>query len=367
MKIAIVTNIRSPYRILQIEEMAKNTNNIFSVYYTDTNNVRGRNWDSKKDVVFKESVLEGKEVFKQYGYINTGLKKIVKENDVICIGGYNQPTYIALSILCKIYKKPSVMIFDGITIGQEEEKNLFKQMIKKLVIKNASAYFANGISGEKFFHEFYNEPKKKIFNQYLTVDIDEIFSLKENYSETRNSLRNQYNITSDEKVLIYSGRVIAIKNLFKVVDALHLIGEQITFFIVGGGELEEELKAYAKKKGVRIIVTGFLSDQKNVFSHYLMADAFILPSIEEPWGLVVNEAMAAGLNVIVSDRAGCSLDLVKGNGELIDPYNIESIKSAIENVMISKKYDGKASEELIKSWSFKNSAKSFENLLIAIK
>lgn len=161
MKIAIVTNIRSPYRILQIEEMAKNTNNIFSVYYTDTNNVRGRNWDSKKDVVFKESVLEGKEVFKQYGYINTGLKKIVKENDVICIGGYNQPTYIALSILCKIYKKPSVMIFDGITIGQEEEKNLFKQMIKKLVIKNASAYFANGISGEKFFHEFYNEPKKK--------------------------------------------------------------------------------------------------------------------------------------------------------------------------------------------------------------
>lgn len=363
MKIAIVTNIRSPYRVLQIEEIAKCNDYYITVYYTDTNNLKGRDWDSKQGVSFKEIILEGKKISSKYGYINKGLAEIVINNDLVVIGGYSQPSYVVLCFLCKLYKKQYALIFDGITIGQEKEENLFKNIIKKALIHNANAYFANGVSGMKFFNEFYNQPAKKIFNQYLTVDTRQINNLKKDYSQIRNSLRNRYNIAEDEKVLLYCGRVISIKNLFRVVDALALIDEEITFFITGGGELQNDLKNYADEKEIKVIMTGFLRSQEDVFSHYFIGDTFILPSIEEPWGLVVNEAMAAGLNVIVSDKAGCALDLVDNNGELIDPFNVISIKTAITNVLINKKYSPIESEKIIKDWTFENSAKSFFELI----
>jgi glycosyltransferase involved in cell wall biosynthesis len=91
-------------------------------------------------------------------------------------------------------------------------------------------------------------------------------------------------------------------------------------------------------------------------NYYGLASAFVLPSISETWGLVVNEAMASGLPVLVSDRCGCAPDLVRDgtNGFTFDPYSVEEIASAMLRVWKMEdgelKRMGAESSRIIAAW-----------------
>jgi 1,2-diacylglycerol 3-alpha-glucosyltransferase len=81
--------------------------------------------------------------------------------------------------------------------------------------------------------------------------------------------------------------------------------------VCGDGDLRPRLHALARELGLeqRVHWPGFVQ-YPDLPVYYALADAFILASTIEPWGLVVNEAMACGLPVLVSDRCGCAPDLV---------------------------------------------------------
>jgi glycosyltransferase involved in cell wall biosynthesis len=90
---------------------------------------------------------------------------------------------------------------------------------------------------------------------------------------------------------------------------------------------------------------------------YARAGAFILPSVSDPWGLVVNEAMAAGLPVLVSNRCGCAPDLVEEgrNGFTFDPYDIEGLARLMLRMSSMSDAEraamGQASREIIRRWT----------------
>lgn len=366
MKIAYVTNLRAPYRTLQLNEFSKIENVEIEVYYTDKPN-ENRKWNTNKPDGFKEFDLNGMRIAGKFGYINSGLREIVKNNDLIMLGCYEQPTYILLSILCKLFNKPYILSFDGISTNRLEEKeNPIKKFIKSIVIKNANYIMGNGIVSKRYFNEVFGYPLDRIYNQYLTVDSDKINTLYIDKEKYRNEYREKLGINKDEKVLIYSGRLIDIKNVDSVIKAISKLNRNdITFLITGGGELEEELKILSYKLGVKTIITGFMSDQEELFKHYFVGDALILPSKYEPWGLVVNEAMFAGLPVIVSDICGCSLDLVQigKNGTIIKAKDINNIKDAIDEILYIKDKMEIKSREIISKWTFKNSKLNLNKII----
>ena len=78
---------------------------------------------------------------------------------------------------------------------------------------------------------------------------------------------------------------------------------------VGSGELENELRALAMREDVRVHFAGF-KNQSELPACYAAADALVLPSDNETWGLVVNEAMACGTPAIVSNAVGCAPDMI---------------------------------------------------------
>lgn len=368
-KIAFVTNSKAPYRRLQFEEFAKNKKIKISVYYTNKN-YHGRKWDVKEINGVDEYRLNGFKLFKRYGYLNSGLLEIVKSNDIIMIGGYEQPTYIMLAILCKIFKKPYIVLFDGISTNSlKKREHYLKLLIKKLIIKHSTKVFINGGVSEIYFRDILKCNPNKIYNQILTVDVSKIMELAKQNQHYRNLYREKYNIPQDRKVILYSGRLVKVKNVETVVRAIANLEnkEEYMLFIIGGGEEEENIKHIANKLNVQIYITGFLSNQDELFEHYFIGDALILPSIYEPWGLVINEALAAGLPVLVSSICGCSLDLVKDgyNGYIIDPYDINDISSKIEKIFNSKQKINfsKNSQDIIKEWTFKKSRESFEKML----
>ena len=101
---------------------------------------------------------------------------------------------------------------------------------------------------------------------------------------------------------------------------------------VGDGELRSELEHYATTNNLtRVRFLGF-RNQTEISKAYLAADIFVLSSHFETWGLVVNEAMAAGLPVIASDRVGCRIDLVQHDqtGLVFPAGSVEGLCDAMD-------------------------------------
>lgn len=366
MKIGIVTSIKAPYRTLQIEEICKNKNIDICVYYTKKGK-EDRDWEVRNSILFKEEYLDNINLFERFGTLNKGLRKIVKENEVIFIGGYEKPTYILLSLLCRIYKKKYVIIFDGISCNKLTQKeNKAKWFLKSLVIKYSSAIWGNGTVSKRYFNEKFNYPINKIYNQYLTVDGEKIDQIRKNKIKVRKELRDRYDIKENEIILQYSGRLTEVKNVKLIIKALSRIKDKsIKLFITGGGKQEQELKLLAEKLGINLIITGFIDNQEELFKHYFISDIFVLASIYEPWGLVVNEAMYAELPALVSNICGCSLDLVQEgiNGFTFNPYDYEDLALKINNVLEDKDKMSKESRNIINKYSFKNSSNMFHQIL----
>lgn len=372
MNIGYITNLRAPYRTLQINEFNNLEGINLTVYYTDKPN-ENRKWNVNGANNFKEIDLDGIKIAGKFGYINKGLIDIVKNNNLIILGCYEQPTYILLSILCRKYKQKYILSFDGISTDRlMGNENIFKKLLKNIVIKNAYYILGNGTVSKRYFNEVFDYPIEKIKNQYLTVDIKKIDYLYKDRDNYRTIYREKLGISEDNKVLIYSGRLIEIKNVESVVKAIKNINDKnIVFLITGGGKLESKIKELGKSLGVKVIITGFISEQEELFRHYFAGDALILPSVYEPWGLVVNEAMAAGLPVIVSDICGCSLDLVKEgkNGFKINPNDIDDISLKIKQLFYEKdiKELGQESKNIINQWTVENARKELNNIIDDIK
>ncbi|PMG02423.1 hypothetical protein BCV00_17320 [Vibrio breoganii] len=123
---------------------------------------------------------------------------------------------------------------------------------------------------------------------------------------------------------IFIGRFIDEKNIILMLEAFLVYTKKIEFprklILVGDGHLRSAIEEFIKINGLTelVILKGFLQ-RDDIVEQLSISHSLILPSISETWGLVVNEALASFLPVIVSDKCGCCLDLVQGNGYLVDP------------------------------------------------
>jgi len=240
-----------------------------------------------------------------------------------------------------------------------------KYKLKNYVVKNSAAIFGNGLVSKKYYTQVFDYSKDRIYNQFLTVDVEKIKELGKNKEEFRKYYKLKYNIPIDSEVVIFSGRLIKRKNVDLIINSL--IGfKKVFLLIIGDGEEKIRLSDLARRKGIDFAITGFIEEQEELFKMYNVGDVLILPSYNEPWGLVVNEAMAAGLPVIVSNECGCSLDLVRDgeNGYILtDLENSETLRNLIMKALKNKESFSKKSLEIIDNWTFENSRKSFEELL----
>lgn len=133
---------------------------------------------------------------------------------------------------------------------------------------------------------------------------------------------------------IYVGRLISVKNLEFLIDVFNTINKPLT--IVGTGVLESALKQRANSN---IKFTGFVPNNE-VSELYKANDFFILPSVSEPWGLVVEEAVYFGLPVLASDAVGCQEEMVlkPKTGIVFSPFDQKSLISAIAEMESNMDY-----------------------------
>jgi len=297
-------------------------------------------------------------------YFGSGIKKYLKEfgdlDCFICSGWNSISSYIALKF-CKKHKIPFIIFNESTSQEKSIRRSIFSPYIK-YVIKNADACLVAGSRAKKFDVMMGAKPED-VFIQGYCVDNNKFISttalLKKN-----TALREILGFKKNSKLVLYVGQIIkrkGIDKLFEIFSEFNNEGENIELVLLGAGPLEDYYKRQILQKGIRNIHFKGFVQQDEILKYYAVADSFVLPSYEETWGLVVNEAMCSGLPVIVSKMAGSSEDLVEHgkNGFIFDPYNKNELKTYILRVCGNnhlRDQMGKKCLEKIKKQSPENTA-----------
>jgi glycosyltransferase involved in cell wall biosynthesis len=178
----------------------------------------------------------------------------------------------------------------------------------------------------------------------------------------REALRAELGLEPGRPVLLSCGKLIARKRPLELLEAFARVHAEPALrrpilVFAGDGPLRGELEARARQLAPDAVrVLGFVP-QSRLPAAYDLCDAFILPSGQEAWGLVVNEVMCAGRAVIVSDMVGCAPDLVRPgeNGAIFATDDLAGMAAAIRDVMGDRDRlaaMGRRSLEIVSAWSF---------------
>lgn len=241
---------------------------------------------------------------------------------------------------------------------------LWKRIIRKIsltwIYKKIDLAFYVGTNNQEYFisngmfhHQLIFAPHAIDNNRFMTECNDE-----------KQPLRHRFKITDDDILILYAGKLDPVKNLGLLLDAFIRINiPNAHLLFVGNGVLEGKLKAESKKHKTadRIHFIDF-QNQRNMPVVYQACDIFCLPSLSETWGLSVNEAMAAGKAILVSDQVGCAIDLVKNNenGFIFESNDLTSLAKHLKTMIESGKLKemGEISKAKILSWSFSDQVKA---------
>jgi glycosyltransferase involved in cell wall biosynthesis len=229
-------------------------------------------------------------------------------------------------------------------------------------------YAIPGGSRQAAFFRYYGVPEDKILISHMTVDTDKI---RLTDSPLRQEFRKARNIPQDQVLFVFVGRLLAQKGIDTLLQAFELIAKvspRTALAIVGDGPERSRAEQVAAKYPGRLWIVG-REGSAGVISWLRASDAFVLPSRDEHWGLVVNEAMTCGLPVIVSDVCGCVDDLlVDGrNGIVFSVDNAGKLADAMLELATNDDQRismGKESEVIIRPWTIERQAETIRATLV---
>lgn len=332
-----------------------------------------------------------------------GIEKIQNfEPDAILIYGWAYKSHLKL-IRHFSGKIPIYFRGDSTVLNQPKGiKSIFKRAYLSWLYKHIDKAFYVGQANKAYFKHYGLREDQLIFAPHA---IDNERFTRDRSTETI-QLRNNFKIPDEAILILFAGKFELVKNPELLLNAfLNLKADHIHLLFVGNGVLEgklkaesekvgaesgkvkaesrklkaesEKLKAESEKRKAESLSFEYTQDDKEAHKmstsrriHFLdfqnqsqmpvvyqACDLFCLPSWSESWGLAVNEAMAAGKAVLVSDQVGCAADLVQDeyNGAIFKSGNekdlTDKLVSLCKDKLLLKKY-GKCSAEIINKWSF---------------
>ncbi len=297
------------------------------------------------------------------------LKSFFKEKpDIVAIPGWYDFAFYLLAFVSKILGKKIILQNDS--TYEDRPRKFYKELPKKIIVKLSDVYWCYGTASKKYLLKL-GANEEKIFTRcQATVNYEIEKICKETYQE-REKIKQGLGLKLNN--FIYVGRLSPEKNIkfllevFKDIKTSEPKSNDWGLIIVGDGPQKKEIEGFIKENNLEkdIYLAGGVS-WKEVPKYYAIADVFILPSLSEPWGLVVNEAMVCGLPVIVSKKAGAYLDLVKEgeNGFGFEPTNPQELKAIMLkfiNHEVDIKKMGEKSKEIIKDYTPENAARQMLN------
>ena len=237
----------------------------------------------------------------------------------------------------------------------DHKRHQYREILKRLFIKRCDYAHVYGHSNREYLKRL-GMAEDKIFIKRAVADTDLLLKAPVPPSKKR-----------DRITLLYCGRYSPEKNLPMLFRAFAKASQSVgnaglVLKLVGYGPLESDLRKLAQVLGVNDCVEfAGKASHTELPQIYRSADAFILPSTSEPWGLVVNEAMLSGLPVAVSNQCGCAADLVTPEtGWTFSPYDETELIGLLTKIALTPRVElermGSAARVLGSEYSAENCA-----------
>jgi len=257
--------------------------------------------------------------------------------DVVGVNGWNNFGSVIAAKCCVRRGIPMIVMSES--ARQDEPRSWWKEMIKRRIVDLYSAALVGGQRHVEYLVEL-GMPVDRIFTGYDVVDNEHFRQKAQEVRGEKSDVRKQCGLP--ENYFLASARFIEEKNLPRLMSAYaeyrrrsevrHQksdVGEERRpwdLVLLGDGPVKTDLCRLISDLRLHkhVHLPGF-RPYNELPVYYARANAFVHASASEQWGLVVNEAIASGLPVIVSDRCGCAPELVNGNGFTFDPTNEDEL------------------------------------------
>lgn len=324
-KILYITNIEVPYRVKFFNELAKYCD-LTVLYERSKSSNRDDSWSSSEKINYKALYLDGIKIKNENSFSLKILKFILKKYDDVIIGCYNSPIQMFAIMIMNMLKKPYILNIDGeIFIN----KDTFKDKIKKYFLSGAKKYLVAGEKAAKSLEKIISNKDDIIVYYFSSLTDEEI---------KNHAISIVDKIKSNEILVIgqyfnYKGMDIALK--------VAKLNKNIRYKFVGMGKrtaLFEKIEDVSNLNNV--ICIPFLSKEK-LEEEYKKCKMLLLPTRQECWGLVINEAASFGVPIVSTWGSGAAVEFLsdKYSQYLAQPNDVDGLYKCVERLLSNDDQD----------------------------
>ncbi len=321
MKVLFITNLPSPYRV-DFFELLGRACDLTVLFETDCSWERDQRWRSDKDARHFRSIFLKSVYRKRDSAFCPGVLKYLTQRkyDIIVVCGISTSTTILAIMYMKLCQIPYYIECDG-GIPQRNGGIGIKEYMKKWIVPGAEGYFSTGKLNDEYLQQYGVDAQSIIRYPFSSIHKRDIPGASIN-DNGKNKLRRKLRMP-EKRVVLSVGRFSYLRGYGKGYDTLlnaaTKLPKDIGVYIIGEEATEEfvDMKHRLGLSNVHFI--GFKT-KNELAEYYRCADIFVLMTISDVWGLVINEAMTYGLPIITTDMCGAGVALIESgkNGYILE-------------------------------------------------
>lgn len=333
-RVTVLTNLLAPYRVPLFETIAS-TDLIDLNVLCMSKEQKNREWyPTDTAPLFSYSVLSG---YATHSYLLDRALRLnptviwelwSRDPDVLVLGGYSDPT-VWLALAYATLMDTPVAVWMGSWEGTARLTSRLVRSLKRAFVRRADAWIVYGSRAAEWVTAL-GADKRCVHEATNTVDMRHFHDRARELGTPPSG--------DDPLQLLYCGQLIPRKNVGAVIEAIDgFQADDLILTVVGDGPERDSLETQAEEVAPKVRFEGPV-DRDQLPGYYGSVDTLVLPSLREVWGLVVNEALACGSSVLVSERCGCAPDLVEMNfnGSTFDPERPTDLRRRIDELIERK-------------------------------
>jgi len=368
-RVAAVFPEPTPYRAPLLDRIAALPDvDLTVIYAADT--VARRTWrvEPKHRAVFLRGLrIPGAPRVLHHDYPFTpGIVRALAESrpEVVVVSGWSTFAAQAAITWCRIKDVPYVLVAESHDEGPRAGwRRSVKGAVVPTVVQDASGVLVTGTLARNSMISRGAAPERvRVFAN--TIDVEGFGERADRLASQRPELRAQFGADPEDVVVLSVARLVPEKGLDTLIRAISAADDHhFVLVLAGDGPERDALGRLAGELDVRVVFAGDAAWEK-IVEVYVAADVFALLSEREPWAVVVNEAAACGLPLVLSDRVGAAHDLLRDgeNGVLVPAGDVKAAATALRALAGDpdlRRAQGARSRELARDWGYGPSVEGF--------
>jgi glycosyltransferase involved in cell wall biosynthesis len=369
LRVAVVSPEPTPYRSPLFDRIADRPELDLTVIYASST-VADRPWSVQprhRSVFLRGLSIPGARRLIRHDYpVTPGVARALRavRPEVVVVSGWSTFASQAAIAWSRAHRIPYVIHVESHDLEPRAawRRGVKHALVPRILRPASSVLVVGSAARESVIARGASPERVRIFAN--TVDVPAWSERARELSAKRAERRALTGLTDEDVVVLSVARLVPEKGLDILIQAVAATGDARLFLRVAGhGPDRRPLLDLATELGVRSSIEGDMPEDA-LAEKYVEADVFALLSRHEPWGVVVNEAAASGLPLVLSEAVGAAHDLLRDgeNGFLVPAGDVGAAAAALQRLAVDpdlRRRMGDRSRELVRDWGYEPSADDF--------